>query len=324
MTKRILPLDPGTYARHPIHGKDRTWSETNCYVDVWVELLHAWGFEPVAALPFTVAIDFEGDQWTFFKFPLADLHELYGLDVQELAVWRPLVSHLEEQLGQGRPVLVELDSFYLPDTAGSAYRLAHVKSTVAANEIDVAGLRLGYFHSQGYYHLEGDDFVQAFHLEADPRADRLPPYVEFVKRDSAATPAGADLVRRSLRALGRQLRKVPATNPFPRFTARFASDLRWLADEPLETFHAYAFATLRQFGASYELAATYLRWLQGHGVEGMEEPARALAELAVGAKALQFQLARALARKRPLDLSGLDQLGRCWETALPRLADQLG
>src|SRR4051795_7634725 len=129
MMKQILPLDPTRYQRHPIHGADRHWAETNCYVDVWVELLHALGFEPIAALPFTLAIDFEGDQWTFFKFALADLHELYGLDVQELAIWRPLVAHIEEQVTLGRPVLVELDSFHLPDTAGSAYRIAHVKST---------------------------------------------------------------------------------------------------------------------------------------------------------------------------------------------------
>ena len=41
-------------------------------------------------LPFTVAIDFEGDQWTFFKPPHDELCDLYGLDVQELNVWRPL------------------------------------------------------------------------------------------------------------------------------------------------------------------------------------------------------------------------------------------
>src|SRR5882757_5983957 len=135
MTLAELHLDPVSYERHRLHTRERSWAETNCYVDIWIELLHAWGFEPLAALPFTAATDFEGDQWTFFKFPHADLYELYGLDVQELAVWRPLSTHIEEQVGLDRPVLVELDSFYLPDTAGTAYRRAHVKSTVAAMEI---------------------------------------------------------------------------------------------------------------------------------------------------------------------------------------------
>src|SRR6201986_4906087 len=109
MRRQVFPLDASSYQQHEIHACERQWAETNCYVDVWIELLHAWGFEPLAALPFTIAIDFEGDQWTFFKFPLADLYSLYGLDVQELQIWRPLVNHLEEQVELGRPVLVELD-----------------------------------------------------------------------------------------------------------------------------------------------------------------------------------------------------------------------
>ncbi|MEJ2441234.1 MAG: DUF1839 family protein [Gammaproteobacteria bacterium] len=168
MMKQIIALDPDNYQRHLIHGKDRTWIETNCYADVLIELLHAMGYEPIAALPFTLAIDFEGDQWTFFKFPLGDLYELYGLDVQELAIWKPLITHIEEQVGMGRPVLVELDSYFLPDTAGTAYQREHVKSTVAIVEIDVDKQHLGYFHGQGYYHLDGEDFLNVFRLKGEP------------------------------------------------------------------------------------------------------------------------------------------------------------
>src|SRR5205807_7970722 len=142
---QVLHLEPANYQRHLLHNENRVWPETNCYVDIWVELLHAWGLDPVAGLAFTIAADFEGDQWTFFKFPLGDLYHLYGLDVQELAIWRPLVDHVGEQIARGRPVLVELDSYYLPDTAGTAYRREHVKSTVAAVAIDVSLRRLGYF-----------------------------------------------------------------------------------------------------------------------------------------------------------------------------------
>ena len=56
MTRRILPIDPRTYAPHRIHGDGRVWSETNCYADLWIELLHALGRDPVAALPFTVSV----------------------------------------------------------------------------------------------------------------------------------------------------------------------------------------------------------------------------------------------------------------------------
>jgi hypothetical protein len=315
MRKQVFPLDPGTYQRHLIHTQQRGWAETNCYVDVWAELLHAWGFEPLAALPLTVAIDFEGDQWTFFKFRLADLNELYGLDVQELAVWRPLAAHVEEQVGRGRPVLVELDSYYLPDTAGSAYRREHVKSTVAVIDIDVPNRQLGYFHGQGYYQLSGDDFAQVFRLEAAANTPMLPPYVEFVKRRPQAALAGEALVRASANLLRRQLEQLPEANPFEQFKPRFAADLDWLTHAPLEVFHQYSFATLRQFGACYELAATYLGWLQAHDVADFEPAIAALTALSTGAKTMQFHLARAMVRKKALNLSAIDDMAAAWRAA---------
>jgi len=311
----VFPLDPANYQRHKIHAQERNWAETNCYVDVWVELLHAWGFEPIAALPFTLAIDFEGDQWTFFKFPHADLFELYSLEVLELATWRPLATQIDEQLRMGRPVLVELDSFYLPDTAGTAYRLAHVKSTVAAIDIDIANQRLGYFHGQGYYHLKGEDFVNVLHVNGIPHASVLPPYVEFVKRRSTTKLAGDALTEASLKLLRRHLNQLPEANPFTKFIPRIQSDLDWLMCEPIEMFHQYSFATLRQFGACYELSATYLKWLQSRGVTELDRPIAAYTELAAGAKTIQFQLARSMARKKPLDLTSLNQMAITWETA---------
>jgi hypothetical protein len=310
---RILDLDPARYERHPIHGDGRIWAETNCYVDLWVELLHAWGFEPIAALPFTLAIDFEGDQWTFFKFALADLLELYGLDVQELAIWRPVAEHVAEQIALGRPVLVEVDSYYLPDTTGTAYQREHVKTTVAVNAIDVAARRLGYFHNQGYFELEGDDFAHLFHLGGLPDPAVLPPYTEFVKQRSGPRRSGGELMEISLGLLRRQLRLVPDTNPFERFHARFTNDVERLTQENLEAFHRYSFATLRQFGACYELAGTYLRWL---GRSELEPAVVGFLELATGAKAIQFQLARAVARKKPLDLSPLQVMAQTWTTAI--------
>jgi hypothetical protein len=320
MMQQILSLDPARHGRHAIHGETRTWAETNCYVDVWIELLHAMGLEPVAALAFTVAIDFEGDQWTFFKFPLADLYDLYGLDVQELAIWRSLTAHVQEQVALGRPVLVELDSFYLPDTAGTAYRTAHVKSTVSVNAIDVAGLALGYFHNQGYHELHGEDFRKVFRLEEPIDPAQLPPYVEIVKQRRPAQ-TGMELIHTSLRLLRRQLDLIPKANPFDKFKARFQADLEWLARASLDTFHVYSFATLRQFGACYELAATYLRWLQEKTGTALAGPADEFSKLSTAAKTLQFHLARAMARQRPLDLSPLDEMARTWRVATEELAE---
>jgi hypothetical protein len=316
MMKRALALDPRGYQRHAIHGDGRVWAETNCYVDIWIELLHAYGHEPIAALPFTCAIDFEGDQWTFFKFPLADLCELYGFDVQELAIWKPLTTHIEEQVARGRPVLVELDSFYLPDTEGTAYRRAHVKSTVAATEIDTEARHLGYFHGQGFYHLRDDDFLDVLRIR-EPNPAMLPPYAEFVKIRQPAL-VGADLVSTSLGLLRKHLAQVPEANPFVAFRARFESDLANLLHEDLDRFHDYSFFTLRQYGACYELTATYLDWLIAHGerVEDARDPLGCLSERA---KAFQFQLARAMARGKPLDLTPLDDMSCLWERGMSAL-----
>ena len=315
--KRVLDLDPAAYQRHAIHGEGRSWAETNCYVDVLIELLHAMRFEPIAALPFTLRIDFEGDQWTFFKFPHADLLTLFGLDIQEMNPWRHLVHHVEEQVGQERPVLVELDSYYLPDTAGTAYQLAHVKSTVAVNEIDLDACHMGYFHGQGYYHLHGDDFVQVFQTRGLVHERMLPPYVEAVKVQKRPIPSSdSELTEASIDCLRHHVGFLPDRNPFQGFKQRFERDLEWLMKEPVETFHQYSFATLRQYGACFELVETYLRWLQDRGEHGLSESIGAFNEISNTAKTFQFQLARAMARQRTLPLGPLDTMATLWQRGM--------
>jgi len=317
---QLLTLDPASYVRHRIHTQERDWAETNCYVDIWIELLHALGHEPVAVMPFTLAIDFEGDQWTFFKPPLSDIYELYGIDVQELAVWQPLVQHIEQQVALGKPVLVELDSYYLPDTAGMAYQLAHVKSTVAVVEIEVERRHLGYFHGQGYYHLSGDDFDSAFRLCDEPDPAILSPYVEIAKQRRNNKLDDAQTLEISLVLLRKHLKLLPVVNPFHGFKAKLEKDLDWLMNEDIETFHQYSFATLRQFGACYELAATYLDWLAGQGEPGLTEARQAIRSISEAAKPYQFQLARAMSRKKPLDLAPIDTMGDHWDSGMEKLA----
>ena len=322
MTGPIRELDPATYQRHSIHGGGRAWAETNCYVDVMVELLHGLGFEPMAALPFTLRIDFEGDQWTFFKFPHADLLELFALDINELNPWRSLVHHVEGQVALGRPVLVELDSYFLPDTHGTAYKLAHVKSTVAVNEIDVDGRHMGYFHGQGYHHLGGDDFAEIFQLDGLVHERMLPPYIEYVKLLDRPTPRERELVEASIVCLQRHLELLPKVNPFWTFKERFRQDLAWLMAEPIETFHQYSFATLRQYGACFELVATYLGWLAAGGEEGLDDAIRSFMTISETAKAFQFQLARAMVRKRELSLDPLDTMAELWRCGLAPVVER--
>ncbi len=49
-----------------------------------------------------------------------------------MALYDALETHLVEQVGRGHTVLVEVDSYYLPDTKATAYRQKHVKTSGSA------------------------------------------------------------------------------------------------------------------------------------------------------------------------------------------------
>lgn len=310
----VLNRDPSAYQPHALHSQERDWAETNCYVDVWIEQLHALGLDPMAAMMFTVTLDFEGDQWTFFKYQLTDLYQLYGIEVQELVIWKPLVEHIREQVQMGRPVLVELDSMYLPDTAGTAYQREHVKTTVSVNELDIAKKHMGYFHAQGYYHLSGDDFIQVLGLPGSDSPAVLAPYVEIAKLDNLVRRSDKELREISMQLLQRQLALMPKQNPFAKFRIRFEADFAWLKQQSIDVFHQYAFVTFRQFGACFELAFNYLKWLDCSDSE-LERAANLYKEISETTKVYQFQLARAVSRGKSLNLEVIDSLAAKWQAA---------
>jgi hypothetical protein len=298
----LLGLDPATWRPQPLHAGDRVWLETNCYIDVWAELLPALGHPAEAALAFAVLQDFEGDHFTFFKFPLEDLQALFGLAVQELAIYDTVEAHTLEQLRRGRPVLIEVDSHWLPDT-GPVYRKGHVKTTVAAIALDTARRRLGYFHNTGYHVISGDDYDGLFKA---PAAHGMFPYVEFVKRGEGALGGNA-LVAGSLDLLRGHLKRRPRANPVTAWREALPRHLEQLATRDMDYFHLYAFNMPRQLGANFEMLGTYLDWLGSHGLDGLAEAAAAGRRIAEATKALQFQLAR-MANRRKFDANGL-QLG---------------
>jgi hypothetical protein len=88
----------------------------------------------------------------------------------------------------------------------------------------------------------------------------------------------------------------------------------------INVFHSYSFANLRQYGACFELVATYLQWLTEHGVAGLEKAQGAFLQIAETAKAFQFQLARSMSRKKALDLMPLDAMGAAWALGMSELA----
>lgn len=325
MTSVIDGLDPSRYVRSPLHALDRDWPETNCYMDLWIEVLHALGKDPRAGLGFTVLQDFEGDQITFFKIPTGDLEALFGVVIQELAIFDELASHIATQVSRGRLPLIEVDGYFLPDTKGLSYRSDHVKTTVAVNRIDVAAREMDYFHNAGYFRLAGEDFDGLLGRLPDQANDaaRLFPYSEFAKLDrvAARTPTATGAVE----ILRRHWRERPAANPIEAFLAAFPQHLAQLADRPPEFFHDYTFNTMRQLGSNFELLASHLDWLSRAGIDGLgtaHQEARAISQ---SAKTLQFQLARAVAKRKMDRLQEpLERIAAAWDTVMRELGAALG
>ncbi len=310
----LFGLDPASYRPHAIHAPgERTYTETNCYSDILIELIHARGDDPLAAMGFTVRMDFEGDQFTFFKPPPEDLEALYGIDIHEMQPYRPLPLQISEQIAAGRTLIVELDSWYLPDTSATSYRREHVKTSVIAEAIDAESERLVYFHNTSLHELDGEDYRGCFRIGRPFSDDVLPPYTELLRFDAGPRLSGDELRSQARSLLAAHLARRPATNPFSRFGAQLAADLpRLLEGEPSD-YHDYAFATVRMFGSAFEITASHVEWLLG------EEGAVAATELQSIVESSKV-LSLKLARRKPFDPQPLvESIAESWEIAMKSL-----
>jgi len=342
---RALPgPEAGAYVPHALHGPDAHWLEKNCYIDLWIEVLASLGLDPHALWPCTVALDFEGDQWTFFKPPHDELRALYGIDVQELTVWRPLAEHVIEHLAAGRPLSIEADAFWLPDTAGTDYRRQHTKTTIVMNEVDLDARRLGYFHNAGYFEARGEDCTRLLGLPddlsdleaiADWRGSRfgelgassvaleerpLPLYAEFIRTTRRVERPLAELRAMALRHLRTHLAFRPDDNPIRRFATRLADDLPLLRERGLDEYHRWAFGTVRQLGAAFELAARGLAWQGATQGSPLVLAGASFDVIARDAKTLILKGARAVASTKAVDLSGLlEGMARAWDDGMAAL-----
>ncbi len=316
--RSLFELDAAGYQPHAVHRSGRTYMETNCYTDIIIELLHARGDEPLAALGCLVRTDFEGDQWTFFKPPPEDLESLFGIDIHEMQPYRPLPRQIAEQIDNGRTIIVELDSWYLPDTAATSYRSEHVKSSVVAEAIDLERGWLRYFHGAGLYELEGEDYAGVFRLGGEGSPEILPPYTELVRFDAGPRMRGSELRDAARISLRRHLAHRPASDPFERFAESLARELPVLLDAGPDAYHAYAFATVRMVGAAFELAATQAAWLLGTDATSAVAPMRTVVE---GCKVLGFRLAR----RRQFDPEPIvESLSEAWRQAIAALEEVVG
>lgn len=322
---QALPyLSASSYRRSELHADSCDWVEKNCYVDIWIEVIHALGCDPHAMLPFVLAVDFEGDQWTFFKPPHDELRSLYGIDVQELNVWRPLLDHLQEHIATGKLISTEADAFWLPDTQGTDYRSQHTKTTIVIADVDSDAGTLGYFHNAGYHELGGEDFANLFRVGAPASADFMPLFAEFIRTDRVCRLPPGELALRSLEVLRRHFERRPASNPIQRFGARFQGELPELQRRGLAFYHAWAFATLRQLGAAFELAALHLHWLTRHKAIAETEANESFRQISTTTKTLLLKVARAVNSGRTFDSAAtLDGLAGRWDAGMEQLGQAL-
>jgi hypothetical protein len=304
---------PATYRPHALHAGDRTYHETNCYTDILIELLHARGDEPLALLGSTLRLDFEGDQWTFFKPSAHDLETLFGVDIHEMQPYRAIPVQIADLIASGRTMTIELDAWYLPDTAATSYRVEHVKTSVVAEAIDLAAERFVYYHNASLYELQGEDYRGVFRIGEPVDGAILPPYAELVRFDAGPRLRGAGLRSAARERLHHHLARRPTDNPFRRFGGQLSAELPRLLEGSAEQYHAYAFATVRMAGAGFELCAAHLDWLLGADAA---PASAALREIVEGSKVLGFKLARRKAFDPQPLIAGLAE---AWEAAFAAL-----
>ena len=291
------------------------WPETNCYLDLWIELLLAWGLDPGPVLGFAASTQFEGDQFTFGRPSHDDLARLHGVSVHELTVYRPLLDHIAAQQAQGATVLAEVDAYHLPDTHGTTYGAQHAKTTMAVLHHDPAAGRLDYIHNRARGTLAGADLPGALSGDAV-----LPPYVELARRGCPVLQ-GPALAAAARDALAVRLRRRPPGNQVSAFRTSLVRDGARLSAGGTAGFHPYAFATYRMLGVTFQTLGQLAGWLQDAGDAGLDGVIEACRAGSSGAKAEQFRAARAVARGRaPEPGEPLDRAEAAWDAAFQGLA----
>jgi hypothetical protein len=309
----VIGADPGDYRSHFTHQAERMWPETNCYFDLWIEVLHCLRKDPVPAFACLLSADHDGFQWDFVKQPPEDLRRLYGLEVTEENVWLPVLDMVESGPDRGVLHTVEVDSWWLPDTAGTAYRTQHVKTTIVPTRVDRRQRIMWYLHNAGLFELRDDDFDGVFGL-SNGHEIVLPPYVEQIR--NFPTRIESDAIVSIVRE---HIQRRPAGNPVGRLAEGVQRATKWLPEAGMETFHLWAFATLRQCGATAELSGDLVEYLDPV-FPGSGEAREHFRNVAAGAKSVQFKMARA-ASGRTVDVApALEAMAVSWQSGVDIVA----
>ena len=307
---------------HPWHQGERVWSTTNSHLDVWIELLHTLDLDPAPILLPTICADFEGDQWTMTSVASADLWACYGIVVEELLVWRPLLAHLVEQLDRGNAVLVEVDAFHLPDMTGSSYHREHLKSLIAVTGYDRHAHRLRYLHGSVGAEVDGEELDAL--LGGGVGTAQMPPHVQIVKLDRVVARTAAERALIGVALARFHGTRLPVRNPVRGFADALRSHGAWLAGGDADHYQRWAFATLQQCGASFEVGADVCSWLAYHG-EPVTAAVAPLRLISHAARALHQRLVRVSQSGRMPDVGHtVDDMARAWDDAMAVLRPLYG
>lgn len=276
------------FRAHPLHQDESVWSNTNCYLDVWIELLHGMGRRPEPLFAVAVAAETQVEQFEFLKVDHRDLEEVHGLRVGEYDVWKSLLEHVLAQMTAGNLMIVEADAHWLPDTRGISYGIEHTKTSIVPLRVDPQQRHLVYLHNEGLHELRGEDFD---YVLGPQRCQGIvpAPYVELVRLDRLSPANDDDARAHTARLLRHHILRATAQNPAADLMEVLRSRFDWLAQTGMDGYHALCFETTRQLGVVSMLAAEAVRF---SAVEQIQPAAEAYLTVSKEAKALQFQLAR--------------------------------
>ena len=150
------------------------------------------------------------------------------------------------------------------------------------------------------------------------------PYTEFVKFPEQR-PSDEQILAVSEQLLRHHLRRRPVENPVSAFAKVFPAQVEEISTRDFGFFHLYAFNTLRQLGANFELFSSYLDWLAGQGRTEMSEGAESARAISTTCKTVQFKLARAVMRKKFDGLAdGLIPAAEAWDRLMQHLDRHYG
>ena len=299
---------------HAWHQDERIWSTTNRQLDVWIELLHTLDLDPAPVLLPTLGVDFEGDHWTHAQVCKSDLWACYGIVVEEMPLWRPLLAHLVEQLERGHVALMDADEYHLPDTDGGSHGREHLRTVIAVTGYDRRRHVLRYMHGATGGEVTGRDLDAL--LAPSASSGQLLPCVQLVKLDRLAPRSEAERAQVGIALAHFHGTRFPARNPVRAFADSLRVHGGLFAGGDAEHCQRWAFATLHQCGAAFEVGADVCAWLAQHG-EPVGNAVSHLRLVARNARSLHQRLVRLpLQSKLPDVAQTLSDMARSWDDAM--------